>query len=514
LYNAGVFLNSAHRNVLLSSFGGLGNQAVKVVQQLVWVPLFLSAFGPKTYGEWLTLFGLASFAALADVGIQVFWLNLLTTAWVSGRRAKYRRLFRAGILLFVVMSACAVGIAIILCVSGLLAKIAKSNALSEVAASVVFFLLVLALLANVLAALVRGVFRTVGNNPAVVRWEIIREAILLFAVALALAGGLTPLWIASLYVLISVAVLIWVVRSVRLQFPMLADFAACRSDARTLMLLIRGGSANLLGILANAGLIQGTLLMTNSMLSAPAVALVSTTRTLVNFARQAAGSVHAATLPEFSRLHSAADLHTMSTLLRRSAIITLFLAGSASLLLIAVGPAFFDVWTHHKFPDSRNVIALFAISVIVDALRMPLHDYLLGCNRIVLVSLSDAAYAAASLLTMWLALPKAGILAVPIATAAIGLVLHFPVLLLFVHRELGTGAKVIYSGTARGALTLATASVPVIAVCAIGAPWHIAAAIAGMSILLLCVLFWRFVVVREDKLSIGSFLARRSARAT
>ena len=293
-------------------------------------------------------------------------------------------------------------------------------------ASTVFLVLVASTLLTVVARMLRGTFRTVGQNPTVVWFEVAYESLTFVLVVGALSFGLGPMGLACVYGAIALFMLAWVVVTVRRRFPELVDLDIHRADRAALTMLVGGGSIQLAGVAANLLLMQGTLIITGWALGAATVALVATSRTLANLVRQAAGAVYSSTLPEFSRLEAGGDREAMGRLLLRSISFVLLFSGVACIALVGLGPWLFDLWTGKRFPDAAPLIFLFAVSVMVDAPSAALNDFLLGCNRIARVAVSNIVYAAASLSMMWLLFPRLGALSVPVATMACGIVVRLP----------------------------------------------------------------------------------------
>lgn len=430
-------MNSTNRNVVLSSLGHLTFQVIRAGQQLLWVPLFLAALGPEGYGEWLTLFGLAGYAVMADLGVQTYWLNLLTRAHVRGDNDNYKRIFRAGLFLFLVLGGLTLPVAAAFSLAEGPSRALNLKLIEPATASMVFLVLVASALLSVASRMMRGVFRTVGKNPTSVWFEVNREALTVALVAAAILVGLGPLGLAWVYAGIAIMMLAWSVLTVRGRFAELLDLRLHKADRTTVRSLVGGGSVHLASVLSNLLLVQGTLIITHWALGAAAVALVASSRTLANLVRQMAGSVCYATLPEFSRLEAAGDTVGMGALLRRGVSLVMLFSGMAGIGLIGLGPRLFEIWTGGRFENAAPLIYLFAASVVVDAARLPLHDFLLGCNRIALVAVTNIVYAVLSLLLTWLLFPSLGAWSVPVATTVCGAAVHLPVMALGSSRILG-----------------------------------------------------------------------------
>jgi O-antigen/teichoic acid export membrane protein len=67
---------------LISGFSAQGlSFGARIFEQILLVPLFISAWGTALYQDWLLLFAAAGFLALADVGMQTYFGNLMVQAW-------------------------------------------------------------------------------------------------------------------------------------------------------------------------------------------------------------------------------------------------------------------------------------------------------------------------------------------------------------------------------------------------------------------------------------------------
>jgi O-antigen/teichoic acid export membrane protein len=69
-------------------------QALRIVQQILLVPLFLRAWGIDIYTDWLVIGASVSFAGILDGGMQAYFSGLLQERLMKGDTAGYRRAAR------------------------------------------------------------------------------------------------------------------------------------------------------------------------------------------------------------------------------------------------------------------------------------------------------------------------------------------------------------------------------------------------------------------------------------
>lgn len=406
---------SIRRNILSSSIAYLSLNFIRAIQQLVWVPLYLWVFGKNIYGDWITLAGLASYLAIADFGIQTYWLNLLTKEFVNNDIPSYRRLFRSGLCFFSILTVVSLVLVVIFVFANGPAKLLKMKHITNEDSNWVFLSLVLSTLLLVFSQMLRGVFRSIGNNPKFVWFGVARETITLFGVALALYFKFGPVGVAFTYVVIGVFLIGWVVRTVYIHHVDLVDFNIFKADIQIISKLIRGGAIQLVGLFSQMALLQGPFIVSNWMLGAGSVALLSTSRTLTNLATQVSGSIYNSTLPEYSKLEAEKNDSQIWDLLRQTISWVLLISGLLCVFICNLGPWVFRRWTLGKFEDSILLISLLAFAVLVDSIKMPVQMLLLGCNNLKWSSYADLTYAVTSLGLMYYLMNSLGIIAVPVA---------------------------------------------------------------------------------------------------
>ncbi len=506
-------MNPVGRNVFLSTVANLANQVVRTAQQFVWVPLFLSAFGKDGYGEWLTLFSLAGYVSISDLGVQVYWLNKLTGAHVRQELEAYRRLFRNGLFLFALVGSTVFVIGLVFALLSGPSRLLELHTIQPSVGSAVLVLLIGSTLITMLSQMVRGVFRTVGQNPKVVAFELSRESLSLVFVTLALLLGFGPAGISATYLTLSVGLLVFVVLTVRRRFPELLDLQIRRADRDTVFKLIRGGSIRIVAVLAVLLLIQGTLLLTNWAMGAAAVAMVATSRTLTLVVHQIARSIYTSTLPEFSRLRAARDKVAMTRLLHKSTSFISAATGMVCIVLIGVGPGFYGLWTGNRFPDAVVLIYVFTASAFVDTCRFSLSHFLDGCNRIALTSKSEILYSLVSLWIMWLLFESLGVLAVPVATAICGSTIFVPIVAVGGAKELDRAAIVsLLLKMAMSGIIITLIAAPLIVLEMSGVSFLVMLLATMAALAIFGALVYRFMLDRADILRIKKYLMTLTTR--
>ena len=93
------------RNILNNGVAGVVQKAVRVLEQLLLVPFFITSWGAAYYGEWLTLTIIPSVLALSDLGFSSSSANSFILKYASGDKKEAFDIFKTGLIIvsFVVL---------------------------------------------------------------------------------------------------------------------------------------------------------------------------------------------------------------------------------------------------------------------------------------------------------------------------------------------------------------------------------------------------------------------------
>lgn len=329
---------------------GLG-QLLNVGLRLLLVPLFLSAWGTRAYGEWLILTAVAGWFSLADLGGQLYFINRMTESWAKRELEEFQNVFTAGMYLFGVSSAV---LMVLATAAMLLPAVPHWLGVESASSGVVRWVLLimsLRVLASLPMGLLLGVYRATGMQATSVMYGNLMLLIQLITGAAVLwwGGGMVLMACTEVIGLLLVSVL--VAFDLRRRMP-----AKVRLFSRRLpdMRIVRQAwvpSLHFLGIqLAMATMIQGSVIVVAKTMGPFEVAVFSTMRTIANVVSRFLGMMSHSAWPEFTRLESEGDNESLLGLFR-----SIFLASTlAGLLYLAAlqhfGRELFDLWLHKQLP--------------------------------------------------------------------------------------------------------------------------------------------------------------------
>jgi O-antigen/teichoic acid export membrane protein len=336
-------------------------QIISLASRVLLVPLFLTAWGVKVYGEWLLLSSMVAYLSLADLGGQLYIVNRLTQAYALGDLPQFRKTLHTGLALFLILP-----LAVFLGFLGLMLVFPPGSLLQITITSRQVVFLVLAILAfqfvfSLPQGILLGVYRSVGLLPRGVMLTNIMQllALILVALGLWLHGGLPA--IACLQLLPYLGVGLVAGWDLNRRFPQFRLFSLRDADLSLGLTFIRP-SLHFFGIqLSQAFSIQGTVLVVGMLLGSVQVVVFSTMRTIVNLIRSFFELPSHAAWPELTRLDAQGEEEKFFLLFRAIFRATLIAAVIFMAIFHFWGENIYHVWLRKTVPYQQRVMDLFLI---------------------------------------------------------------------------------------------------------------------------------------------------------
>jgi O-antigen/teichoic acid export membrane protein len=334
------------------------NQAVRVLQLFVLVPICLTAWGTAAYEDWLLAYAISAFLALGDLGYVQLTTVKLIEAWSMGDKERFSTEWTRALGTLAVISLaliCALGVLWMLPSWTVLIP-TRTLSQREVAATVV--LLCLGQVCGVLIVLGLAAYR--GRNDLSRSYHIWSFLVVLQTAGIAgpaaSGGGPVASAIGSLFV--SGATLAWIVADLlrcypdmkwRPIFPRVGEFLKSTLRAiqylvhpATLTMMINGPSL----ILANFGAPHG------------AIALFTTSRTIAGVARQLPYQFAHPAGVELAGLLARGDREGLSRVYASASRALAIIVGVLGGFTVVAAPLVMTLWTRGKVAYDADVMFL------------------------------------------------------------------------------------------------------------------------------------------------------------
>ncbi len=367
----------------MRSFGAdaLG-QMLNVGIRLLLVPLFLSAWGAESYGEWLILTALAAWFSLGDLGGQLYFINRMTADWAAGEREDFQRVYSTGLLLFVASSCLLFG-AVVLLLAVLPASVwLDLKAVDPELAKAILLLMTLRFAIALPFGLLLGIYRAIGLQATSVMYGNLILMIQFVASALVLLNGGGMLLLASLEVLPLLLIIPIVALDLRRRMPSEFSLTAFNKVDRSIMVSAISPSLHFLGLQFSAAImIQGSVLVLAKTLGPVEVAIFSSMRIVANVMVRFIGTISHAAWPEITRLAMLGEHEKLSRLFRAVLLLALFAGLCYLVLLVNYGEPLYRWWLNGKLPYDSTVMFLLSTQVVLTVMWTWGGNLLMAVNQ-------------------------------------------------------------------------------------------------------------------------------------
>jgi O-antigen/teichoic acid export membrane protein len=333
-------------------------QVANIIIQVLTLPIFLSAWGTRVYGEWLLLSSLAAFLSMSDVGFGTAAANEMTMRNNRGDRAGALVVFQSIWTLLCVLGGVVLGLTLVLLWLAPVAHWFKLEETSGTAAKAVLAIMAMTILLGQLSSVVQSGFRCEGLYAKGQVLGTLGRLAEFFAQAgvVLWSGSMTAVALAGLAARAVATVASFAV--LRRSSPWLklgcgsASFDEVRRLAAPAMAFLGMPLGHALG---NQGVIQ----VIAATLSPAAVTAFAAHRTLANFSLQFSNLLANSIWPELSIAMGSANRELAQKIHRTACRWTLWVGLLATGGLAVAGPFIIPFWTHGK------IECLYALLIIL-----------------------------------------------------------------------------------------------------------------------------------------------------
>ncbi len=344
---------------------GLGgqafSQAVAFSIQIGSVPLFLHFWGTGLYGEWLVLAAFPAYLVISDLGFTTATSNEATMRVSRGDFAGALMAFQTTWVFVTLMSFL---VAALLVAGSFVAPLAiwfEFSRLTNFGASVVLALLLFQVLVNIQTGIAAAGLISAGQYGLHAFLTALTRLAAFLVVIVVLLLGEGP-----------VAVALVMASMECVGFLMVLGFARYHSKwmhhgfGRVSLRMFRELATPSIGfagfILGNAISIQGPVIVIGAIIGPHAVAVFSTLRILARAVVMFANLVFAILRPEIAMAYGRDDIRLMQRLNARAIQFSVWLAVTAFIVLMVLGPWIVEIWTVGRIEVTQPLFGLLMLA--------------------------------------------------------------------------------------------------------------------------------------------------------
>ncbi len=357
-------VGGAAKRTALGSFWTFVGYGIGALEQIIFVPLFLWAWGKAMYGEWLTLFSVVGYFSISDLGMGRYVTNKLIQAYSHGDTKEYARILKSG---FGIFSAITAILFVCLIIFACIAPFSQWFHIATVSAlSVKFSVLILGtyIILGTLSNFPIAIYTTTGKFPKTQFLMNIRELLLVGFVVLVLVmkGGFVS--VASVYLFL-LLLFTGVLTVAALRQHREIDLSASRIDWKLGRTFVVPGLIYLMIPLANMIYLQGSILVVSATLGSVAVVTFSVHRTLANLIQKLTGIVNNAISPELTAGEAREEYEKLQLIHHLFSKVVLYISISLSAALLFIGKDLMQLWTGGRIVFDERLWLLFLVFVPV-----------------------------------------------------------------------------------------------------------------------------------------------------
>lgn len=338
---------------------------MKIAEQLLLVPFFLTSWGAAYYGEWLTLTIIPSVLAFSDLGFGSAASNAFVLAYASGDKDKASNIFKTG--LYITSGTVVLGILLSLCImlfayyTGLLNK----SLIPAYDSIVALILLMATRLINFYGQIIEALFRAKRRAATSTNLQTLLGLINISVGIIVLRlGGNIIAYSTSLFIVGVLFIISYGVYGCLLVKHALSGVYK-KSEAQE---IFGKGFGFMMTPIWQSIYFQGSTFVVRIVLGAEAVAVFNTVRTVCRSINQVYSIVSNSVFPELQYAIGEKDYEKAKRIFVLSVQLVFLCSVLGVFFLSTAGQTLYAWWTRNQLIVDDKVWLIFMIGIFFNAL--------------------------------------------------------------------------------------------------------------------------------------------------
>lgn len=355
---------SLKRNIFFNGLANILSKTVRVAEQLLLVPFFLTMWGASYYGEWLTLSIIPSILAFSDLGFGSSASNSFVLYYSGGHTKKAFDTFATAIRIITLSILFGAFLTVVIMLvaysSGLLDKAMISPKDSIIALSFMMTAKLLSFYTQLYEALYRAKRRAALSTNIITLGAFLNLCFGLVALLLhcGVIGFAISQFIASV---LSIIIYIFIGKKI------FSDNFIGHWNIAIARDIVKKGLGFMMTPIWQSIYFQGSTLAVRVVLGAECVAIYNTVRTVCRSVNQMYSIVNGSIFPEMQYEYGEGNLKTTQKIFVRSLHLVFIIAVLGVIVLCLFGPFLYSVWTHNTLTVSPKVWYVFMSGILFNA---------------------------------------------------------------------------------------------------------------------------------------------------
>jgi len=371
---------SIKKNLLKSGVSTLINKVVKISEQLLLVPFFISAWGAAFYGEWLTLTIIPSIIGFSDLGFGTAAANFFVLKFAADEKQDAANISKSGFISIhiIIISTLILSFLVIMALDYY--NIFEKSLIPKNDAILAVSLLMISRTLGFYQPLNEAYFRSARNASLSINLLGLYSGLnLIVGLGVLLYKGGIVMYAFNNLIIAIVFNIIYTILARRI-LPISKEYkgVVLLTDIK---IIFCKGFGYLLSPVWQSIFFQGTTFVVRIVLGPVAVTIFNTIRTLTRAVNQANSIILNSVLPELQFEIGAGNLPKARKIFRFGLSLITVISLIGAVFLYFGGPWFYELWTRKVFNPPTMMWNIFITGIVFNAIWWMSSDILIATNK-------------------------------------------------------------------------------------------------------------------------------------
>ena len=351
------------RGFISNGLANVVQKIVRIADQLLLVPFFLTHWGAAVYGEWLTLTIIPSVLAFSDLGFGSAVCNSFVLAYAAGDKQKAADLRKSGFWIITLTIILGLLLTVVAMIVGTKMHLFEKSQIQALDAMIAVVCMMVARLLTFYTQLVEGFFR--GARKAALG-SLFGSGNYLLNIAVGLvvllmgygvvAFAFSQLVIAIIYI---IGYSVYGCRLINLQGYKGRILKCDIND------IVKKGMGYLMTPVWQSVYFQGTTFVVRITLGAEAVAIFNTVRTVCRSVNQMFSIINASIFPDLQYEYGQGHIQTVHRYFRVAVLLSMIIGFAGCAVLVVFGLDLYGWWTKSVLTVPYSVWNVFMFGAFI-----------------------------------------------------------------------------------------------------------------------------------------------------
>ena len=353
------------KGILYNSSATVFQKVVRIAEQLLLVPFFLTQWGVAYYGEWLTLSIIPSVLALSDLGIGSAISNSFTLCYASGDKKTSASSIKNGLMVTTFALLLGLMITVVVMSCGNYWHLFDKSCVDYRSALLTVLFLMLARLVAFYNQMAEGFYRASRKAALGTFINSLHRVLNLIASAVCLLVGMTMVKLAFVLLLLALAFTPFYYLFGR-RFVSFDGEKGCL-DASLIKDMVKKGFGYMATPIWQSIYFQGSTFVVRVVIGVEAVAMFNTVRTVCRSVNQMYSIINGSIFPELQYEYGRGNMSVVRRVFSFSVRLSMVLGLLGGVFLAIFGLDLYGWWTKSMIDVPIDVWYVFLVGVFLNA---------------------------------------------------------------------------------------------------------------------------------------------------